>query len=258
MTKRKDAVALFDLISRGKTQQAGPGLNVPGWFSKRPPPGPPGMEAPEPPAEGAAVEAPAPAEPSAPPPLGPFAPAAPAEPMISAADGRLHFSLTYVFCAAMALGLIAVLLGAFWLGRVTARPGAPPPNPPPAPGGTGRPGGGETSAPPPPPPERTKGKWYLVIQGFNGMSTSEKQDAYAIADYCNKNNHPCDVWNFRNHHWIVWSLKPFDDPKSKEAQDYARSIEDLGNLYKPPRGRGKYDFNQRHNGIFDPTFHQAP
>ena len=241
MTKRKDSTALFDLINKGRTEGAGPGLNVPGWFSKRPPPVP-------------AVEESQEQEPPAQSVLGPFAPppAAP-EPLVSRGEGRVRFSMNYVTCAASVMGLLAVLLGAFWLGRVT-RPAAAPPGEAPLRGGTVRPGGSDTGTPPPAATEREKGKWYLVIQRLGGMTDKDWQDAEAIVDYCKRNNRPCDIVKWGTVCYAVWSLQPFPSPDSKEARDYAKGVEELGVKYKPPPGRLKYDFNQKRNGKFDPTF----
>ena len=243
MSKRKDAVALFDLINKGRTEQASPGLNVPGWFSKRgaPAPTPPGAEMPEPLPEMPVAEGQPPALPAAPvaaPQISSFAPAAPSEPFLTRADGRVKFSLNYIACAATAMGLIAVLLGTFWLGRVTAARSNSALNPTPARGGGGdgnlTSGAGGGAA-----PERVKGKWYLIIDRMAGRTDKDWDDAKAIVDYCQAHNEKATIVNLGTQCFAVWSLKPFDDPGSKEAMDYAKAISELGANY-----RGKYHFSQ--------------
>jgi hypothetical protein len=262
MPKRKDAVALFDLISKGRAQQPGPGqgtdrdaarpgtsLNVPGWFSKRP--------AATPPPAGEAQAAP-----SLPPPVPPSAflslPAA--EPLFQVADGRVRISLNYVACATAAMGLIVLLGSAFWLGgRFGPRPTSGSP-------GTGdaladrvayRPAAGEANAL----PKRIKGKYYLIVDRMPGVADKDQKDANAILDYLTTKGQPAVIVKVRPERpgaperFGVLSLTPFEDRESRDALDFARRIEELGKQYVHPPGCNKYTFSQSRQGRLDPSWH---
>ncbi len=262
MTKRKDAVALFDLISKGKDKAEGkaPGLNVPGWFRKTSAPveGEPDRQ----PGEGQADASPAPA--SAPalqqPASVSLGALEPAEPMVAFADGRVRISVNLVTCAVAVMGLVFALGMMFYLGRVTGRA--------PAVGGGEIAGGGaaakagageanwaEVLA------KWTKGKYYLIIDRMRGMTDKDKEDALAIAEYCRRNGHPCEavVLNSQPPVYAVQSLEPFDGPTGPKNLEFAKVIEDLGKRYQPPPGRSKYTFSQkRRDGTLDPSFLPPP
>jgi hypothetical protein len=245
MTKRKDAIALFDLISKGKSERPA-GLSVPSWFSKRPAP-PPAPDAGQPDS----------AEPPPMPEPSPFSPTAPYEPMLSVADNRVKISMNYATGGVVVAGLVVSLLFVFFLGRYSVRTSGP------APATSDAAGGRDTSYHPGADPnaalnpgERVKGKYYLIIDRMKGMTDDDKQDAVAIADYCQKCNYPCNVVKYGTQCYAVLSLKPFDSPGSREAMDYAKAIEDLGKKYKPPQGRSKYNFSQERSGRLDPSFHK--
>lgn len=246
MTKRKDAVALFDLLS--KTRQERTGLDVPGWFGK--------------PADGEPPAQTGPEAPSSPPPLEPapfpFSPA-PTEPLISAADGRVRLSMNYVTCATLAMGLVALLFVSFWLGRKTYRPPTvPAANAPTFPGRTPLGGGAGDANVPPSPWE--KGKYYLIVDRMTGRTEKDLASARAIVDYLAKKGEPAQVGDFGPEgYYAVLSLKPFNSRTSKEAMDFAEAIMALGSKYVPPPGCDKYGFSQYRRGtrILDPSFHHA-
>jgi hypothetical protein len=257
MSKRKDAIALFDLISKGKTEHA-PGMSVPGWFTKRPAPaeGPEGAEgtegAPAPPASG-------------PPPIPQspvFSAETPAEPMFSTAPNQIRITLNYATCAIAGLGIVLLLGIFFWLGRLSARPSAPVaagPEATPAPNVSGAAGG--TSDPNVTaflPVARASGKYYLIIDRMTGKTEDDRADAVAIYQYCQKSGQPCMALMYGTQSYAVLSLKPFDSASSREALDFAKSIEDLGKKYRPLPPRKKYNFSQQRAGRLDPSFYKEP
>ncbi len=95
------------------------------------------------------------------------------------------------------------------------------------------------------------GMYYLVIQELPGNSPQDKQDAEAIAAYCNGNGRPADVRPYsppgQGNDWVycVLSLKSFDDPHSSAAMAFAGEIESLGRQYKADPQGGDYLFEQR-------------
>lgn len=95
------------------------------------------------------------------------------------------------------------------------------------------------------------GMYYLVIQELPGNSPQDKQDAEAIAGYCNGNGRPADVRPYtppgQGNDWVycVLSLKSFDDPRSSAAMAFAMRIESLGRQYKADPQGGDYLFKQR-------------
>jgi len=259
MSKRKDAVALFDLINKGKPQQASPGLNVPGWFSNRPP------AAPE-----AGAEAAAPGEsPTAPPPppapaYSPFSTAAAGEPVFQAEGGRVRISLNYVACGATALGLIVALGFMFYIGRISVRPSRPPATPPdgglinqvpyrpPIGGADANPGAVLSAA-------REKGKFYLIVDRMPGSSENDKKDAEAIVEYLRTKSKPAVVVQWKDSGaYSVLSMTGFDSSSSPEAADYVKAIEDLGKNYRPPPPRGRYTFSQHSAGRLTPSWRREP
>ncbi len=267
MGKKKDSVALFEVITRNKERQSKKDLGVPGWMGKAGQ-APQEQQAPRqeaPPEESQQQQAPAPppqqrAE-QVPPETEPETRAARAQPAkrlsapsVSTEGGRLKLSLDYISCTAIAVGFIVLLAVAFWLGRTTS-PQAPaqqagmdaPYNPAVTGGrdGDGEAGGAQSPAAA---PKRQKGKYYLVIQSMMGDSPRLKKEAYKIVNYCRKNGEPASVARYGDQ-LVVWSLTPFESPSGTEAKQHARAIEEMGKRYP-----GDYDFRQRRDGKFDPWF----
>jgi hypothetical protein len=233
---------------------------VPGWFSKRPSSAPDAAQEDSPaPSESQAAAQPSPSGPSPLPEPSTFSPASAAEPMLTIADSRVKLSMNYVTCAAAILGMVALLALMYYVGRVSARPGAPLAGD--GAGGSqtsGRPGGGVEANSAPPASERVKGKYYLIIDHMQAMTDKDFQDAEAVQEYCRKNNYPCDIVKLGTKCYAVWSLKAFDSPDSREAVDYAKAVEDLGKKYRPPSGRSAYTFSQHNRaGKLDHSFVRA-
>jgi hypothetical protein len=265
MTKRKDAVALFDLINKGKTQQAKPGLNVPGWFSKRAPAATAETLAPPAGDEPAAAPPPMPPPADQTPAFDPFQRQALSEPLFQAADGRVKISLNYITAGATALGIIVALVFFFYLGRWTGRRAvAPPPDGGVVAGGGQAHGPGVTPGVPAGPDSnvpahaaREHGKYYLIIDRMKGDSENDRLDALAAADYCKTNGYPCTLGKSGNR-WALVGIKGFDSYGSREAMEYAAAVEAIGKNYRAPPGRGKYSFGQHRGANLDPSWHQEP
>lgn len=267
MTRKKDSVALFEVIAKDKDKYPKAGVSVPGWMGGAPqgPVAPSGPAASEPSAPTVAQAPPAAmaAAPEAP-------PAASDEPMLSIVAGRLRLSLNYTVALVAAFGLIVVLFGAVALGRWTARGGKAAGDSggnlagivdsgkandgaeqAPAKKAEGRQkplearGPGKTEGPPVVPAARISGKYYLVIQMLPGGTTTElHKEAWKIRDFCVANGKPADVQEVSKN-YMVWSLTPFDTPSPKDpkVQQYAQEIEDLGKKYVAQKGR--YNLMQR-------------
>lgn len=259
MSKKKDSVALFEVVQKARRGEAN--LNVPTWMQ-----GQSGVEASSP----AAVQAETPAR-AEPVPVRPMAGAA--EPIVSIAGDRLRLSLSMVSCAAVVLGLLLVLTGAFGLGWWAGAPADAPDGPRGGSlrdrvamgrhvlGGSGGPGGGAKSTGGG--PTWQKGKSYLVIQSLAGEAPADYQEAQRIAAFCNANGQPAAVARYTNprsgtKRYIVWSLTPFDAPTTRQAEQanrFALAIEALGKKYFAKHKT--YDFRQRSAGKkFDPWFEE--
>lgn len=230
MVKKKNSVALFEVISKARSSDAESGMSVPAWMT------PPGKQDPR--ADGdKTAESARPASRSA------------AEPVVSTASGRLRLSLNYVSCTAISFSLVVMLLLAFWLGRTTARPA-----------------GGETqqasltlvddsastAAEMAPQIERIPGKYYMVIQDLQGNDQKKEAEAYRIADYCTANGEPASVNEYQKS-IVVWSRKPFDRGDRQAIRSHALMLEKLGQGYR--QQYRTYDFRQRRQSgsELDPT-----
>jgi len=177
--------------------------------------------------------------------------------MAATADNRLRLSLSYATCATAAMGLIVLLGVVFWLGRLTAKPGAPVEQAGLGPKGTGpvQLGGVDANASQSTtmPSERVKGKYYLIIDRMKDQTEQDYLDAQAIVEYCRANGQPATVERHGSR-YIVWSMTPFDSASSEEAMNFARRIEQLGREYEAPRGRNKYTFSQHRGTQLDPSY----
>ena len=250
MAKKKDSVALFEVIQKARQNQAS--MEVPKWMG--------GADQPSPPEPG-------PQEPLPRPPVG--NPAGAAEPLVAVVGDRLRLSLNYTSCAAVVMGLAILLVGAFALGwwggagrDVPEKPGGRLKDRTPMGrhvlGGTKPPGGAAaTKKVAAGASERQPGKWYLVIQGLTGTAPGDLEEARRIADWCNQRKEPATVARYTSprsgkQRYIVWSLKPFDSPIGEPAKQYGAAIETLGRSYFAQHKT--YDFRQRSGGKFDPWF----
>ncbi len=248
MGKKKDAAALFEVITRNKERRTSTGLGVPGWMGKtdrdkqQQQQSPPVGEDEAPPSVPTRTQMPAASRLSA--------------PAVSTEGGRLRLSLDYISCTAIAVGFIVLLVVAFWIGRTTAPEGPAeqagmkaPYNP-----GVAVSGKEKKTTKTPPGAERIKGKYYLVIQGMMGDNDELEKEAHKIVKYCRRNGEPASVVRYTDprtgkKQLLVWSKTPFDSPNSTTAQQHAKTIEEMGKRYD-----GDYDFRQRRNGEFDPWF----
>ncbi len=240
MAKKKDSVALFEVLTRTRQNRKEAGLGVPSWMGSSKPADQAGELQPISPA----------------PEVG----AIPADPMVSTADGRLKLSLNYVSCLVAALGLVVLLVLAFWLGHWTGRAlGADGPQPP-AVGQrpqqpSGQPPPGDQG---PTPAVRVSGKYYPVIQGTQGLTQQRYEDAEKIVQYLARNGLQADVriWRGTPRQYVVWSLSGFDSPQSDEALEFIARVEQLGRKYLAEGGR--YGFSQRDRaGRLKPWFIRA-
>ena len=243
MARKKDSVALFEVISKSRDKHAESDMSVPRWIT--------GSEEPEKPAapeERPRVE-PDRAVPTIRKPHGP------AEPMFATSGGRLRVSLNYLSCTIIVLGLVLALAGAFVLGRATA-PASPVEKP-----GKTTPGAGQVKGTPREArrpvtrmPQRVSGKYYLVIESLKGKSAKDLAEAKRIAEFCKQNGEPAEVRSMGTR-YIVWSLTAFDSPRSEAAIRHARSIQDnLGKEYFNPAKNRNYKFLQMKDGKFDPYY----
>lgn len=239
-SKRKDAVALFEAISRTKPKLPEANMNVPGWMARQ-------QQAPEPPkvpvpvASGRSLsELQQRASQLAGLPRT-------REPIFSTAGGRMRVSLNYVSGGVAAGGFVLLLLVAFLLGRSSASPGKsveqPPPGAPPLNPAVVR--GIEQGPSTGSPPARVKGKHYLIIQSMMGNTDRHKADAQKIVEFLHRNGEEAETRPTTSGSWVVLSFRPYDSPQSPEAIQFAQKIEELGKKYTSRAEGGQYDFRQR-------------
>ena len=254
MAKKKNSVALFEVIQTSTRSDAK--MVVPQWMD--------GSDESRPASPEGAVE---------PPPVP--APAA-ARRLFAVAGDRLRLSLTYTHCAVAVLVLVGLLVGAFAVGWHSGTPAVKPPedrrplaqrtplgrhvlkSPVPAPAPA--PGGGQkkVTTPAAEASDRQRGKYYLVIQGIQGVSPADLDEASRIVEFCKAQGEKATVARYtskrtRKQRYIVWSLRPFDSATSEEGRKLARSVEALGKQYFAKYTT--YDFRQRGaSGKFDPWF----
>jgi len=223
--RKKNSVALFEVISKSQEKRAKAGLGVPAWMGK-------------------SAQVPPSARPGVPPMAPPSATgAARGEPIFSTAAGRLKLSLNYVSCVAIVAGLVLLLAVTFWLGRLSVGAGGP---------GTikaaaNAPGGTEASRGTKP-PQRQRGKYYLVIQAMEGMSAADRAKAKELAEYCTAHGENASEMIHTHsatgrERWIVLSYTAFDQPDSPEAINHAKIIELMGKGYAK-KYNSTYDFRQ--------------
>lgn len=243
MARKKDSVALFEVISKSQAKHLESDMSVPRWIT--------GSEEPEKPS--APDERPRVEPDRAAPTMR--EPGGPAEPMFATAGGRLRVSLNYLTCTIIVLGLVLALAGAFVLGRATA-PAPPVEKPGKTTAGAGQVKGPvrEARRPVTRMPQRVSGKYYLVIETLKGITHADEDEATRIADFCKQNGEPAEPRMWRGK-IIVWSLTAFDSPRSEAAIRHARFIQDnLGKEYFNPGKNRIYKFLQMRSGKFDPYY----
>lgn len=244
MAKRKDSVALYEVIGKSRQARAEAGLTIPAWMGRH---RSDALPVPAVPAVSDEDRLPV----TLPPPVAKTAAATLTEPPVSISQGRLRLSLTYVICVAAGAALVLLLVAMFLLGRASA----PSPRAEKAEAGAAAeasagaiPGG--TKAPPPARSGivREKGKYYLVVQGMGGKSSELLTDARAIERFCRSKGEPVDVNEYTGspRQYMVLSGQGFESSDSQEAANYVAAIEALGKNYKAQGG--KYEFKQRDVG----------
>ncbi len=223
MSKKRNTTSLFEVISKSRQTRSEAGLGVPAWMGH--------------PSEPAEVLHPQPVEGAAP----------VADPTISTVDGRVTLSLNYVSLLVAGLAVLLGLLLAFCLGRWSASPG----NPEAAPKLGAAPSIQRT--------ERVPGKYYLIIQGLQGMTDDHRTDADDIQRFLEQEGVASDVaiWPGDPKQYVVWSSMGLDSEIDDEAFAYVRKVEALGRKYKSQGGI--YDFKQvrDQNGQISPWFGQV-
>jgi len=256
VAKKKDSVALFELLSKTKEKQGDAVLQVPDWMTEHEA----GPVVPTPAApQSAAPVTPKPAPP--PPRAAPVAPRRETPTMASPSAGRakLTFSVSYTKCFLAFAVLLVLLFGAFLLGRATAGPAQT--------GdhmdakfrtevlgqGNGRQGQQVK-------PERIRGKYYLIVQRLKDTSASAAAEGQQIVDFLRQNGQWAEVKPFRTQSgkkfYAVWSLQAFEVRSGQDNLKYAEKIEKLGQKYF--RQYGSYKFQQRRSSsaALDPTYVQ--
>lgn len=248
MARKKNSVALFEVISKTKDNRGRDDTRVPDWAGRQP--------------QSADAATPEPQDTPPPQPdyqhAGEELASAPGD----AAPWRLTVTLNSVNCAVAAAVLIVLVGGAFWLGRATGSAG------PVRAAGVGAGGekkattsGNTTKTTKPPAPKRVPGKYYLVIQQLPGKSSQDLADARGIEKFCNANNTPGEVWQTSKYYYVL-GFRPFDSypaTLSAEANKYAQEIEKLGREYSRHAARSggrlkRHDFRQRKGGQLEPHF----
>jgi len=251
--KRKNSIALYEVITKNRKPGAEPKLTVPSWAGHD-------ATAATSPAEGSAHEDQPPvagSEEAAASPPSIFDAPIPREPVLVHEGNRMRLTLSHLNWALLGLGLVVLLAVAFLVGRssvtvqqnVAALPGAPGPVPQGAIAQSGT-GGDQGQAPPAVASRRIAGKYYLVIQG--GLKDKEEGDR--IAQFCYENGEPSTVSRYsQSNQYFVLSMAPQDAPDSAAAVRHAQKIEELGKKYF--QKHRTYDFRQRNReNKFQPTF----
>ncbi|MBA7471603.1 hypothetical protein ES707_06909 [subsurface metagenome] len=253
MAKKKDSEALFEIIARTRASQDPAAINVPEWMSKKPPQqeAEAGVEpGQEPKAEQAPPKLLLKSEPTGsrqfqmPPSL------------LAIRDWRVTVSLNFVSCAVLGLALLTLLLSMLVIGWKWGAASAPGPSEVPLynPGVMGKKDPGDIT-PKPAAPQREVGKFYMLIQGVEGITERHKAEAQRIVDFCNEANLPADIGQMRDpNQYIVWSLTGFDSPDNPEAKEYAEQIKELGKQYKAKYRT--YELRQAYPGGAWPWFHE--
>jgi len=249
MPKKKNTEGLFEVISRARASQDSPHTNVPEWMSSKPP-----EQQTEAGAEGG-VELEAEQAPPSPLRTRLRQLEIPRR-LLAVRNARVTLSLNFVSCAVVALALATLLVSMFVIGWKwgTRSASADKPAVPYRTDVLGKKNLRRTVARQEP-PERVAGKYYMLIQGLDGVAAEHWAEAKMIVDFCNKAKLPADIGQMRDpKRLVVWSLTGFDSADSRQAKDYAEQIKTLGKKYKVERGT--YEFRQADPVGNWPVFHQ--
>jgi len=254
VAKKKDSMALFEVISKSREKRAKGDMGVPDWMGD---------------SEKDASQAPEASTTSTPPSL----PKAARKPAVVKTGGQLQVTLNYISCLAIALGLVVLLGGMFWLGRSTAPTGGGDPEQagmqndgyrPGLLGQSGSKGGSKTGAKQTPMrlPPRQSGKYYLVIESTGGKQDWHKEQAAKIQRFCYEAGEPSSIATYpatRNtkEQVVIWSLTPFDSPRSTEATQHAKMVEMLGGRYFAKHGHFKFQQRKNKDAPLDPWYLKA-
>ena len=247
MAKKKDSMALFEVISKSRDKRSRGEMGVPDWMGDSVP--------------GAPQQAEASTTPTA-------THEAARKPAIVKTGGQLQVTLNYISCLAVVLGLVLLLAGAFWLGRSTASQGGEA-----AQAGmkaSYRPGligqsSSKTGAKQPEMklPPRQVGKYYLVIESTGGAQDWHLGKAREMQRFCYfEGGEPSEVRKYpatqnTKEQYVVWSLTPFDSPRSREATQHAEMIERLGARYFGKHGDFKFQQRKNKDAPLDPWYLKA-
>jgi hypothetical protein len=171
-------------------------------------------------------------------------------------DWQATVSLNFVSCAVLGLALLTLLVSMLAIGwKWGAASATAPREEPPF-----RPSVIDNKDPsdiPPKPvaPQRVAGKYYMLIQGMDGVAAEHWAEAKRIVDFCNRENLPVNIGEMRKaKRLVVWSLTGFDSPDNPEADEYAQQIKALGKKYKADYKT--YEFRQTDPVGNWPVFHQ--
>lgn len=243
MAKRKDSIALFEVI---KNRRDDANLNVPKWMG----------------AQGSASQQEPPEVPQPQPGAAPKAWSR----IVSGSSGQLLFRLNYRHCILAAVGLVVVLIATVWIayavgsGSQATVPAGTGPMAGKVPAGKhvlGRPAG-QGDTPVVSASGRVLGKYYLVIQALAGVEPKDLAEAGRIASWCKANGEQVTVAKYTHPNsskkrYIVWSLRPFESRSGQDALAFAKTVELLGKKYFAKYRT--YDFRQRTSANkFDPWF----
>ena len=249
MAKKKDSMALFEVISKSREKRSRGEMGVPDWMGHSEQGAPPQAEA---------------STTSTPPAI----PRAARKPAVVKTGGQLQVTLNYISCLALALGLVVLLAGAFWLGRSTAPEAGGPAQAgmkaPFRPGLIGQ-GGNKAGAKQPEMklPPRQAGKYYLVIESTGGAQDWHLEQARKIQRFCYfEGGEPSEVRKYpatqhTKEQYVVWSLTSFDSPRSTEATQHAEMIERLGARYFGKHGDFKFQQRKNKDAPLDPWYLKA-
>ena len=259
--RKKDSMALFEVIARDRQKKHKAHLAVPDWM-KGPiaPDASADLDQAQPESQEYIGQAESEAEPEAAVPRpavqSPEQSDDERASVFTIADGRVTLSLNYVSSAVAVAGLLLAVVGAFVLGRIAAPSDAP------AGTGDGKPqarAGLMLGNTPARTTQRISGKYYLLIQKLGPMTPTVMAEGKDIVDFCRaaRDDDPATIIRDRQQ-YMVLSGKPFDSPTGADARKHAAEIHALGDLYKIHK-KMKYDFNQMDSGgKLDPWFRKEP
>lgn len=231
MAKKKDSVALFEVISHVRERHP-EAANVPDWAG----------------ADKTHKEQPAvapvekqPQQQTKPKPTTYAAPTSVAPPLVDTTGGKLTLSLNYVACMSVVMAVLLLLAGAFWLGRATA-PDSVTGTTETDSTGSETAEGQNTGSQSTQTVALTKGKNYLVIQTLkSGNDPNAENEAQNIIRFLKSKGVTAGLFRASNNRLIVMSTKPFVSSKSDEAESFKQRIEfELGEEYF--RLHGTYRF----------------